>query len=587
VVVVPARAPVAIYGCLRDFSWCDGSYQGKRGWLSARYLQLWYQGTYLSAADYARYSYLPIVAFNINTYWPRYYAGAPFYAELGEYASGGSVQVNIGSFYRPLAPHGQWVEIRGRYVWVPRVPANWRPYTNGRWAYTNRYGWTWVSNEPFGWATYHYGRWAYSPRLGWFWVPGTRWAPAWVAWRGSNDHLAWAPLPPDPEDSFGIGIGIDISFGNIPNYYWQAVPSQNFLDANLTNVVIGDNNQVTNIVNQTQVIGGVSIENNIVVNNVINIEYVEEKTQEEVVAREITLTSEAPEGGAVEGDVVSIYQPPAADLTPEAAPAEVTPVEQAEQESATAGQAADQPSTEELVPPPPPAEETPPPSDAPPVIGDSGEQGTIAEDPTEATSSTPAGGPLPANLPEPCPDGTIRLDDGSCAPPPDAPPPAEEVTPETAAPTDAPPPPQPAQPQTPADQPPPAEQAPPAAEQTPPATEAAPPTIGQEPPAPEDVPSADNQAPPPACPEGTVMQADGTCASPAPAESAEPPPAEQPAAQQPPLTAEEAPPPEGAASPPAEQSAPSAGQPQDSQLPPCPEGYVVNEQGVCVLPAQQ
>ena len=58
----------------------------------------------------------------------------------------------------------------------------------------------WVSNEPFGWATYHYGRWGFSNRVGWFWVPGNRWAPAWVAWRSSNDYLAWAPLPPTPDE---------------------------------------------------------------------------------------------------------------------------------------------------------------------------------------------------------------------------------------------------------------------------------------------------------------------------------------------------------------------------------------------------
>ena len=203
IATAPVGTPVSLFGCLSDLSWCDGAFQGNRGWFSARYLQLPYQGGYLTVADYVRYAYLPIVSFNISSYWANYYPTRPFYAQLSLYATGGSVTVSIGSFYQPLSPLGSWVLIHERYVWVPRVAANWRPYTDGRWAYTRTQGWMWVSNEPFGWATYHYGRWAYSPTIGWFWVPGTQWAPAWVAWRQSDDYLAWAPLPPDPKDSLG------------------------------------------------------------------------------------------------------------------------------------------------------------------------------------------------------------------------------------------------------------------------------------------------------------------------------------------------------------------------------------------------
>ena len=65
------------------------------------------------------------------------------------------------TFYRKLEPYGAWRESADYgYVWQPRAAQsrNWRPYTDGRWAYTDA-GWTWVSDEPFGWATYHYGRW--------------------------------------------------------------------------------------------------------------------------------------------------------------------------------------------------------------------------------------------------------------------------------------------------------------------------------------------------------------------------------------------------------------------------------------------
>src|SRR3984893_18734565 len=96
--------------------------------------------------------------------------------------------VGVDFFYSNLAPYGYWVD-RPSYGWVgvPRhVRHAWRPYSYGRWAYTDygwtwvglprhvrhaglrysyarwpytAYGWPWVPREPYGWATYHYGRW--------------------------------------------------------------------------------------------------------------------------------------------------------------------------------------------------------------------------------------------------------------------------------------------------------------------------------------------------------------------------------------------------------------------------------------------
>ncbi len=126
---------------------------------------------------------------------------------------------DYGMFYESLSPYGSWFETPDYgYVWQPVVVRNgsWRPYLHGRWACTDR-GWTWMSDEPFGWATYHYGRWALCRGYGWVWVPGSEWAPSWVCWRSSGNHVGWAPLPPETlayrgrswdstvEASFGIG----------------------------------------------------------------------------------------------------------------------------------------------------------------------------------------------------------------------------------------------------------------------------------------------------------------------------------------------------------------------------------------------
>ena len=105
-------------------------------------------------------------------------------------------------FQSALEPYGSWQpHPRFGEVWVPYdLPPGWRPYTYGRWVYTDEWGWYWVSDEEeadWGWVAFHYGRWAHDQRLGWFWVPGDEWGPAWVDWRRGDDYVGWAALPPD------------------------------------------------------------------------------------------------------------------------------------------------------------------------------------------------------------------------------------------------------------------------------------------------------------------------------------------------------------------------------------------------------
>ncbi|HEY7725884.1 MAG TPA: DUF6600 domain-containing protein [Anaeromyxobacteraceae bacterium] len=130
--------------------------------------------------------------------------------------------VTLDTFREGLAPHGEWVTVpRYGQVWRPYdLGADWRPYTRGRWEWTDE-GWLWVSDEPFGWATYHYGRWAVEPGLGWFWVPGYRWAPAWVTWRYGPDYVGWAPLGP--------GWSLYASVSPIALGWWTFVPGAYFV----------------------------------------------------------------------------------------------------------------------------------------------------------------------------------------------------------------------------------------------------------------------------------------------------------------------------------------------------------------------
>lgn len=132
-----------------------------------------------------------------------------------------SQQVNPEVFEQNLQPYGQW-EYDNSYgqVFYPSVAAGWRPYTYGRWVWTD-YGWMWVSQEPFGWATYHYGRWWWNPwRHAWGWVPGYEWSPAWVVWRFGSTAIGWAPLY----------VGYDTWVDDYPVYYdhWVYVPCDHF-----------------------------------------------------------------------------------------------------------------------------------------------------------------------------------------------------------------------------------------------------------------------------------------------------------------------------------------------------------------------
>ena len=134
-------------------------------------------------------------------------------------------------FREALADFGSWVQHR-RWgeVWIPaNVQQDWRPYTRGRWVYTDEWGWYWVSEDPWGWITDHYGRWVFDQGLGWIWVPGEEWSPAWVQWRQGAQHVGWAPLPPedvlyDYEEDPNVWMFVRAADLTAPQVYTVFVP---------------------------------------------------------------------------------------------------------------------------------------------------------------------------------------------------------------------------------------------------------------------------------------------------------------------------------------------------------------------------
>ncbi len=144
-------------------------------------------------------------------------------------------------FGEALEPHGDWLSTEDYgEVWRPNIhqTVEWSPYTVGQWHYTDL-GWHFTSPEPWGWACYHYGRWIKYRTLGWCWVPGREWAPAWVSWRTSPNHIGWSPLPPRAtwHHHTGIRRWVD-SRCNIGPSHYSFVKIQDFGATNCRNSVI-------------------------------------------------------------------------------------------------------------------------------------------------------------------------------------------------------------------------------------------------------------------------------------------------------------------------------------------------------------
>ena len=228
------------------------------------------------------------------------------------------VSVSFSYFQSNLSPHGRWFS-HPRYgrSWRPNgVAAGWRPYTNGRWEWTEEYGWTWASYYNWGWAPFHYGRWVYDSQNDWYWVPGYEWGPAWVAWRNGGGFIGWYPLPPEAVWRPGVGIVYSGSgiYGASYNPRWVFVAERQFLSVRISNVLVRsqDNARFIRNTRHSTNYGGV---NNRVVNRGLATSYIGRVTGKRVVAikpRVVTGRGDwrAPTPGSRE---VHIFRPPAVE----------------------------------------------------------------------------------------------------------------------------------------------------------------------------------------------------------------------------------------------------------------------------------
>jgi hypothetical protein len=245
-----------------------------------------------------------------------------------------SVNVSFDLFFDELEPHGVWVRHpQYRYVFCPTgVDTSWRPYTRGRWLYLADQGWYFASDEPFGWATYHYGRWLDDDNLGWCWVPGNKWAPAWVSWRRGGNAIGWAPLPPERE---GFSVSLEVVREDFPEDYWIFVPTRSFIEPDLSvSIVFGSD--ARDYYRETEFLGPVVVQGDVVTNNVIEVNYIEQQINQEVTIYNVEESSD-PATASVSGETVQIFNQDVEEPTEEAAPAEAVDEAEAAEVIATEG----------------------------------------------------------------------------------------------------------------------------------------------------------------------------------------------------------------------------------------------------------
>ena len=177
-------------------------------------------------------------------------------------------------FYDDLTPYGEWIWIAGPgWVWSPHVvQAGWRPYTLGRWVYTD-YGWTWASDEEFGWAVYHYGRWHNDAARGWVWVPGLEWGPAWVAWHSGGGWVGWAPLPWQVRWRAEVGLDWGEVHVSLDPSWWCFAQTRHLASPTLVRHLAPATRNVTIIRTTTNITNYTYIDNRIV-NSSVSIEHV-------------------------------------------------------------------------------------------------------------------------------------------------------------------------------------------------------------------------------------------------------------------------------------------------------------------------
>ncbi|HEX8764470.1 MAG TPA: DUF6600 domain-containing protein, partial [Candidatus Acidoferrum sp.] len=225
--------------------------------------------------------------------------------------------------YEDLDANGSWRPVpEYGTVWFPNtVVVDWAPYRYGHWVWIAPWGWTWVDDAPWGFAPFHYGRWVVVGGV-WGWVPSPPrpvvvgavyvrpvYAPALVAWVG-GPHF---------------GVGVAVGAAPAAGVAWFPLgprdvycPSYRVSQTYVTNVNVSN----TVIVNRTQV---TNVYNNVYVNKTVNVTNVTYQNQTQAGAVTAVSGQTFTSAGSVHNNMIRVNQKeiasaPVAPMTPAVAP---------------------------------------------------------------------------------------------------------------------------------------------------------------------------------------------------------------------------------------------------------------------------
>ncbi|MHB2168430.1 DUF6600 domain-containing protein [Alsobacter sp. R-9] len=216
--------------------------------------------------------------------------------EAGRFGQGQRVTTQM--LYDEVARTGEFVQIKGLgRAWKPDdVDDDWKPYTRGRWIFNQQVGWYFESHEPWAEVTYHYGRWYDDPDEGWVWIADTEWAPAWVEWRYSRQHVGWRPLPPRQAPRVARRSGRE----TVVREEWVFVPTERITTERISTVIVEEPQQITTIYRETRPMGRVERRGSYAVNFGLDPDVVRRESRVTIESRNLPRVEAAPVPQAVQ-----------------------------------------------------------------------------------------------------------------------------------------------------------------------------------------------------------------------------------------------------------------------------------------------